>query len=425
VNTDHLIIGNSAGGIGAAEAIRNVDTAVSIIMVSEEPYPVYSRPLISEYLSHDRDIEGMLYRPADFYKNHSIQLFLGKKALSINTRQCMVKMDSGEDIYWKHLLIATGGKPIIPSVTGKDKKGVFSFLSINDAKEIDAYLARGSVKRAVVIGGGLIGISVSQALRERNIDVTIVEMKDRILNTILDETTSAIACSAVKGSGVKIITGNTVKDINGHAAVHSVTLDSGERIECEIVIMAIGVLPRIELAENTGINLNRGIVVDRHMMTNIPHIYACGDVAESYDFVLDANRLTPLWPNAYIGGRTAGFNMAGVATEYKGGTAMNSINYFGLSIATAGLVYAPEGRKEFDTLIKNDEHGYRKVIVNENRIAGLILSGDIDKAGILFGLMRENIDISTFKSSLLADDFGLAYLPASIRKEQLGEFAAQ
>ena len=421
MNTDYLIIGNSAGGIGAAEAIRSIDKTGSMIIVSEEPYPAYSRPLISEYLSHERDIEGMLYRPADFYKKQSIQFFLGKKALSIDTQRNIVKMDSGEDIHWKKLLLATGGIPIIPPVKGRDKKGVFSFLSLNDAREIDAFLARGGVKRAVVIGGGLIGVSVSQALRERQIAVTIIEMKDRILNTILDEPASIIAGDAVKRGGITIMVNNTVKEINGDASVREVVLNSGEQIQCEMVIMAIGVLPQTEMAKSAGIAVNRGISVDRYMMTNKPDVYACGDVAEAYDFVIGSNRLTPLWPNAYIGGRTAGFNMAGVKTEYRGGTAMNSINYFGLSIATAGMVSAPNEQNIFETLTKKNDTTYRKVIIHDNRIAGLILVGDIDKAGMLFGLMRESIDVSTFKSALLADDFGLAYLPASIRKEQLGE----
>ena len=421
MNTDYLIIGNSAGGIGAAEAIRSTDTTGSLIIVSEEPYPTYSRPLISEYLSHERDIEDMLYRPADFYKKHSIQLFLGKKALSIDTHQKTVKMDSGENIHWKKLLLATGGIPIIPPVKGHDKKGVFSFLSLNDAREIDAFLARGGVKRAVVSGGGLIGVSVSQALRTRQIHVTIIEMKDRILNTILDEAASAIAADSVKRGGVSIIVNDTVKEISGNASVREVILNSGEQIQCEMVIMAIGVLPQTELAKSAGIAVNRGITVDRYMMTSKPDIYACGDVAEAYDFIIGSNRLTPLWPNAYIGGRIAGFNMAGAKTEYRGGTAMNSINYFNLSIATAGMVSAPAEENSFETLTKVNNATYRKVIIHDNRIAGLILVGDIDKSGILFGLMRKNIDVTTFKSALLADDFGLAYLPASIRKEQLGE----
>jgi NAD(P)H-nitrite reductase large subunit len=202
-------------------------------------------------------------------------------------------------------------------------------------------------------------------------------------------------------------------------------LNSGERNRCDLVIMAIGVSPQTELAKSAGITVNRGIVVDRRMMTNIPHIYACGDVAESYDFVLEGNRLTPLWPNAYIGGRTAGFNMAGIETEYTGGTAMNSINYFGLSIATAGIVSAPEDQQQYETLMKSNGTIYRKVLIHDNRIVGFILVGDIDKAGILFGLMREKIDVGAFKSHLLADDFGLAYLPENIRREHLGETVVQ
>ena len=420
MNVDYLIIGNSAGGIGAAEAIREVDKSSSVMIVSEESYPAYSRPLISEYLAHERDVDGMLYRSADFYKHNMIDLVMGSKALMLDTARKLIKLDSGENIVWKKLLLATGGVPIVPQIQGSEKKGVFPFITLEHAKDIDAFMSMADVKHAVVIGGGLIGISVSQALRERNVEITIIEMKDRILNTILDEPASQIAANVVKQHGVTIIVNNTVAEITGNANVKGVVLQSGETLPCDMVIMAIGVLPRVDLAKTADIKINRGIVVDRFMMTNQPDIYACGDVAEAYDFVLEINRLTPLWPNAYVGGRVAGNNMAGNKTEYRGGTAMNSIHYFGLSIPTAGLVEAPAGQDGYELQISDKGSIYRKIIIYHDRIAGMIITGDIDKAGILFGLIRDAVDVSSFKSELLADDFGLAYLPAEVRKERLG-----
>jgi NAD(P)H-nitrite reductase large subunit len=416
LKTEYLIIGNSAGGIGAAEAIREVNKESPLIILSDEPYPAYSRPLISEYLSCERTPEEMLFRTADFYEKNNIDLMLGKAVKSLDLTGKTVELDSGEKIAWKKLLLATGGIPIVPKMEGLDKKGVFKFLTLDDAKAIDEFLKDGS--RAVVIGGGLIGISVSEALTKRNVPVTIVEMKDRVLNTILDERASAIAEETITQAGIRVIVNNTVSEIIGEKTVEGVVLDSGEIIPCDLVVIAIGVLPRTELVKGTGIEINRGILVDRYMATSVPDVYACGDVAEAYDFIINANRLIPIWPNAYIGGMTAGANMAVVKTEYPGGTVMNSINYFGIDITSAGIVIPPDGNCE--VLTRDSDGIYQKVMLSGGQVIGMVFVKDIEKSGMIFGLMRDKVDVSSFKQALLVEDFGLAYMPRELWQERLG-----
>ncbi len=414
--TKYLIIGNSAGGIGAAEAIRETDKKNPITIVSDEPYPAYSRPLISEYLACERTVDQMLFRPADFYDRNNINLVLGKKVNNLDLPGHIVELDSGEKIRWQKLLLATGGIPIVPKMKGLNKKGVFTFLTLDDAKAIDKYV--NDYNRAVVIGGGLIGVSVTEALTKRGIKVTIVEMKDRVLNTILDERASAMAGETLAQAGISVIVNNTVTEIVGDKAVEGVTLGSGEAVPCNLVVIAIGVLPRTELVQGTDIKINRGVLVDRYMATSHPDVYACGDVAEAYDFVLDANRLTPVWPNAYIGGRVAGYNMAGVKKEYPGGTAMNSVNYFGFDVATAGIVNSTDGNYEVLTVEAGGT--YQKILISDGLIVGMVFVKDIEKSGMVFGLMRDRVDVSGFKQSLLAQDFGLACMPRDLWQERLG-----
>lgn len=416
LTTEYLIIGNSAGGVGAVEAIREVDKKNAVTIVSDETYPAYSRPLISEYLACERTLDEMLFRPIDFYKQNNVNLVLGKIVTSLDLPRRVVELDNGEKIGWKKLLLATGGLPIVPKMEGVNKKGVFKFLTLDDAKAIDKFLK--DYSRAVVIGGGLIGVSVSEALSKRGVTVTIVEMKDRVLNTILDERASAIAEEMIKEAGIRVIVNNTVSEVIGESGVQGVVLGSGETIPCDLVVIAIGVLPRTELVKDTGIQVNRGILVDRYMATSFPNVYSCGDVAEAYDFVLGANRLTPIWPNAYIGGRTAGFNMAGVETEYPGGTAMNSVNYFDMDITSAGIVNDVDGTYE---IITREMDGiYQKVMLNNGRIVGMVFVKDIEKSGLIYGLMRGKVDVSAFRQALLAEDFGLAYLPQELWQERLG-----
>ena len=416
MRTKYLIIGNSAGGIGAAEAIRQIDKKGSLAIISDEPYPSYSRPLISKYLSGERDLDGMLYRPADFYSQNNITTMFGKKVNSLNLESHTADLDDNKKIIWEKLLLATGGKPILPKMEGDNKRGVFSFITLNDAKAIDRFLY--NVGEAVVIGGGLIGMSVTEALKKRGLNVNVVEMKDRILNTILDEQASFIVEETIRQSGVKVITDHTVAEITGKEMVTGAILDDGTRIPCNLVVIAIGVLPRTELALSAGIKVNRGILVDDYMRTSHPYVYACGDAAEAYDFLYGMNRVIPIWPNAYLEGKVAGRNMAGVETEYSGGTTMNSLNYFGLDIATAGMVDPPE-EDECEVISARNDISYQKIILRKDRLVGMVFVREIEKSGMLFGLMRDEVDVGGFKQALLTNDFGLASLPREKWQERL------
>ena len=420
IKAKYVIIGNSAGGIGAAEAIREVDKTGAIAIVSDEPYPAYSRPMISDHLAEGCELERMLYRPRDFYERNAIQLFLGRKAVHLDSDQLTVKLDDGQEIIAEKLLLATGGTPIVPPMDGLERRGVFTFTTLDDAKAISEFLG-GGARRAVVIGGGLIGISASEALVKRGLAVSIIELKNRVLNVMLDAEASALEEAALQDAGVSIITGRTVAKINGGPApdsnVSSVTLDDGSEILADLVVVAIGVRPRIELLSGTAVKTDRGILVDRRMATSVPGIYACGDAAEAYDFTCDASRLTPIWPNAYLGGRIAGLNMAGSRAEYPGGTAMNSLKYFGVDIVSAGLVMPPAD--SYETVSRKSGDALRKIILKDGVIVGMEFAIDIDKAGIIFGLMRDRVNADAFKEALVAADFSLAALPEEIQRTRL------
>ena len=421
VKAKYLIIGNSAGGIAAAEAIREMDKAGEITIISDEPYHAYSRPLISEYLAKRCPLERMLFRPADFYEKNNIRTFLGKKAQHLDIDKHIVELESGEKIRWEKLLLATGGLPIVPEIEGIELKGVFTFTKLDDAKAIDEFLSHYGIKvRAIVIGGGLIGVGVTEALVRRGIEATIVEMKERILNTILDEEGSTLEEKTLTEAGVEIITGHTVGKIGSYlpGEATGVTLDDTRPIPCELVIVAIGVRPRLDLAIGTGIKVNRGIVVDRRMATSNPEVFACGDVVEAHDFIYGENRLTPIWPNAYMGGRVAGFNMAGVPTEYSGGTAMNSLKYFGLAVASAGMVNPPDD--SYEVISNRYDHMYKKVVLKDGLVVGMVFAGDIEKSGVVFSLMKDRVEVERFKQALVAEDFSLASLPEEMWRARLG-----
>mgnify|MGYP000465856584 CR=1 FL=1 len=204
----------------------------------------------------------------------------------------------------------------------------------------------------------------------------------------------------------------------GNRKVRAVSLDDGSELPCDTLIIAIGVQPRLAAVTGTGLATQRGIIVDRRMATSHPEVYACGDVAEAYDLIAGGNRVTPIWPNAYVGGRIAGFNMAGREAIYEGGMAMNSLHYFGLSVMSAGIVDPPAGDGTYQILRREDvARGiYKKIVLHHDRLVGMIFAGDIDRAGIVFGLMRSGTPVGAFRDRLLGDDLGLLSLPRELRQ---------
>ncbi|MGQ9571820.1 MAG: NAD(P)/FAD-dependent oxidoreductase [Dehalococcoidia bacterium] len=418
----YLIIGNSAGGVAAAEAIREVDGEGAITIVSEERYPAYSRPLVSEYLAGERSLDSILLRPADFYERNKIEALLGTKAAHIDFDRRLVELTDGRRLAWRKLLLATGGAPIVPKLKGSHRQGMFTFTTLEDAERIGQALTRGCT--AVVVGGGLIGVSLTQALVQRGVTVVIMELMDRLLSTALDAEASRLVEQALRAQGVEIILGQTAREIVGrpedNRRVGGVILEGGRTIACDGVVFAIGVAPRTELVRESPVALNRGIVVDRRMATSCRDVYACGDAAEAYDFVHKANRLIPVWPNAVAGGRVAGYNMAGRRARYEGSTSMNALNCFGLSVVAAGLVDAKDDPICEVLAASSAANGtYHKIVLKNNRILGMIFVGDIERSGVVFGLMKDGVNVRRFKEALLSVDFSLSALPEELRRSRL------
>ena len=415
----YLIIGNSAGGIGAVEAIRKVDKEGTIAIVSDEEYHTYSRPLISYFLANEIAYDKMFYRRSDFYEKKKVNAILGKKVVKIDFDKNAVVLNDESQIGYEKLLLATGGEPFVPKIAGMETYEYSTFTTLNDALKIKDKIEKENVKNVVILGGGLIGLKTAEGLEARGVNITVVELANRILSPVLDDQAASLIQKVLEQQGINVMPNHTISEIVGeNGKVTGVLLNKGERIDCEMVIVAIGVRPRIELAKDTPIKLNRGIVVDKNMQTTVPNVYACGDCAEVYDFILDNFRLTPLWPTAHVGGRIAGFNMAGESKEYVWGTGMNSVDFFGFPVISAGFINPPEGQ-EMEVLTKYDPDKmiYKKFIINDKHIVGMIFVNEVDRAGVILGLMRDKIDITSFKNELLLEDFGSIYLPKTLRQE--------
>ncbi|MGE5556783.1 MAG: NAD(P)/FAD-dependent oxidoreductase [Methanocella sp.] len=418
----YVIVGASAAGTGAVEAIRAVDPAGALTVISDETCTQYSRPMISDFVSGKADVAKMKCRSDSFWSQNNVEIVTGKKATALNLTQKTVTLEDGTQIPYEKLLLATGGKPFVPKMEGQEKDGVFTFTTLGDAQLLSAKIAAVNAKSAVVIGGGLIGLSVTDALSKRGLKVTMVELQDKILSLLLDAQASELVESVVRAAGVDIVTGQSVQKIIGkqgnEGAVGGVVLTKGDTVPCDLVIIAIGVIPRTDLAVGSAIKVNRGIVVDNSMQTSVPDVYAAGDVAEAYDFILGQNRTLPLWPLAVEEGKVAGYNMAGQKALYNGGTSMSSLKYFGLPIISVGLAN-PKDDPALEVLTKLDVERkvYKKAVLKNNQLVGLTFVGCIELSGVLFYLMKNAVNVKKFKDQLLADNFGLATLPVSLQKK--------
>jgi len=360
----------------------------------------------------------MGYRDPGFYEKNGVTAMLGKRVTAIDPAKKSVKLDNGEEIAYGKLLIATGGTPFVPPTKGLELGRVMTFIKMDDAKHIEEMLPE--LKHVVVIGAGLIGLKAAESLHHRGVKVTVVELANRVMAAVLDTDAGAIVQGALEKAGVNIITEDTVEEILGDnmGLVNGVKLKSGEALDCDAVIVAIGVIPNAGFAKESGVEVNRGIIVDDHMRTNLPDIYAAGDVTEGPDYLNGGKRVMPIWPNAYIQGKIAGFNMAGVDREFKGGLAVNSIELFGVPVVTAGLSNTESDDLEVLSSVEGDT--YRKIVLRGSMVVGAVMVGNIDRAGLITGLIRDRIDVSNMRDRLLANDFGYIDFPVELRKERLG-----
>lgn len=415
----YVIIGNSAAAIGAVEGIRQVDKAGAITLISSEPYHTYSRPLISYYLAGKVTEEKMYYRKPDFYQVNGVETILGVAATEIDSAAKAVKLTDGRQVAYDKLLVATGGKPFVPPNLDIKRPGMYSFIKWDDVKAVSEVAKPGS--KAIIIGAGLIGLKAAEGLVKLGVDVTVVELANRVLSAILDEEAASFVQANLEAHGIKFELNTTVEQLHGENKVTGVTLKNGKCLDCDFVIVAIGVVPNTDLVKDTDVAVNRGIVVDEHMATNVTGIYAAGDVAEGYDIVNQMQRVLPILPNAYRQGENAGINMAGQVQAYAGGFAMNAIGFFDYPMITAGII-KPEGN-EFESLVHADEEtgSYKKIVLRNNTIVGFIYLNHVDRAGIITGLIKEQADVTAFKQTLLNDDFGYIKFPVEQRRAKLGK----
>ncbi len=405
---NYVIIGNSTAAVGCIEGIRSVDQTGKITVISKEPHHVYSRPLISYLLYGKTTRQRMKYRPDTFYEDNRVTPLLGVTVTGVDYGNKKVLLDNGDGVAFDRLLFATGSSPFVPPMAGLEEvENQFSFMKLDDAAALQKVIDQES--RVLIVGAGLIGLKCAEGICSKVKQITVVDLAPRILPSILDEAGSEIVQKHIEEQGVKFILSDSVAQFTKNSAL----LKSGEKLEFDALVVAVGVRPETKLAADIGCKVNKGIVSDIHCATNLDGVYAAGDCSESYDITSGQYRVLALLPNAYMQGEAAGINMAGGEKVYDKAIPMNAIGFFGLHIITAGSY-------DGEAYVVRTEQTYKKLVSKDNLLKGFILIGDVARAGIYTSLIRERTQLDTVDYELIKEKPQLMAFTASERAVKLG-----
>ena len=420
----YVVIGNSAAGLSAIEAIRRVDRQSKIINISKEPHRPYSRCLLSYYLAGQYDRDILWIRGEDYYSKFNVEPLLNTEAAGVDVKNKTILTSNKKRIAFDKLLLATGASAKSINVKGAEKRGVFTLRTIEDADGILMELPR--VKAACVLGGGLIGMRAAYALKKRGVNVHVIVKSAHIFSQMLDVEAADMMRRHLESGGIEISTTLEAKEILGRDSVEKILLDDGNSIDCQLVIVGKGVEANLDIVKGA-LKTNYGILVDENLKTDKEGIFAAGDVAECHDILEDRSNLNQIWPAAIRQGKAAGLNMAGEKARYEGTYGSNSLDFFGLGVMSFGVV-KPRGAEPrtvpqsgtgtwvkpkgdgFEDLISIDtaRPSYRKIVLKDNRIVGGVLINDVERHGILLHLALQKIDVTDIKDILVDEyfDFG-------------------
>lgn len=409
---EYVIIGAGPAGVVAAETLRQHDPAGAVTLLGDEPEPPYSRMAIPYLLAEEVGEEGThLRHGAGHFDNLGIEV-RRDRVTGVTPEAKTVALEGGGSLAYDRLLIASGSSAARPPIPGMELPGVETCWTLEDARKIAARMAPG--KRVVLMGAGFIGCIVLQALAARDLKVTVVEMAERMLPRMMDEVGGEMIARWCESRGVAVRTGTQITGIEavgpGGGDGFRLDLKGGETLEADLVICATGVRPNIGFLEGSGIATEAGILVDHHLETNRPGIYAAGDVAQGPDFSTGERTIHAIQPTATEHGRIAALNMAGPPNRdrarYRGSLSMNVLNTLGLVSSSFGLWMGVDGPDSDPArAVATDREGFKylRLEFDGEVLVGALALGLTQHVGVIRGLIQSRVPLGPWKARLLAD----------------------
>jgi nitrite reductase (NADH) large subunit len=406
-----VVVGSSAAGIAACEAAREHAPRCSITLVTADAHPQYSRPLLAYFLAGKIQREELAWR-ADGYleRDLKVRVLHALRASKLKADTRTIVLDDGTELNFDRLILATGARGIALSIPGAALDGVYALRNLDDLEGIDKRIKSG--KRAVVLGGGNVGLQACEALLSRGMIVTVVVSSPYLLSQMVDAEAGRRVAELFTRNGAEVRTGCDALEIVGDGGVQGVRLNNGEVVGADLVIVGKGIRPNVEWLQERGIRIGRGIEVDKCGRTSLPDVFAAGDCAETPDPLTGKLSVSGIWPVAYEMGRAAGCTAVGVEKPSGGALRLNASRFFGESIISIGEVCPERLDGSFAQVLANRGGVYRKLVYQRGRLAGALLFGDISGAGVFYRLYREGTDLGGQFGNREIHETDLAYLVA-------------
>ena len=396
-----VIIGLSAAGLSCLNTLCKISTQAKITAISAEKYPPYCRCLLTYYLGNTMTQQELIITtPTDYPSN--VQFILGQKARQIDPRKKTVRLSHGKELGYDKLLIAVGADAIKPKYCTEGKR-TFTLRYLDDARKI-ADAAEG---KAVVSGGGFIGIKTAYGLRQRDIKTDLVITSPYPLAMVLDETSARHIEKDLAEMGIGIITREEVTDISQHKNQLKVYLSSGRELETDVVVVGKGVKPSVDLAQASGIKVNEGISVNEYLETSAPDIFAAGDCCETMDLARNKVQMMGLWPTAVEQGYFVALNMAGTRSRYPGSIAMNSLKTKSFHLISAGILKGEPGLRIYEKNIPSRKQ-FRKIAFRGDVPVGMAFYNCPEEAGLFVNLIKKAVPLPANPEKVINGDVSIS-----------------
>ncbi|BCJ92272.1 hypothetical protein IZ6_30070 [Terrihabitans soli] len=397
-----LVVGNGMAGIRAVEEIlARAKDRYDITVFGAEPRPSYSRLMLSPVLAGEKSFEDIVTHDRAWYAENGVELYSGTAVSGIHADARILVTDDGRSFAYDKLVLATGSNPVMLPVAGTDLAGVATFRDAGDVEKMLKAAKNG--KRAVVIGGGLLGLEAACGLKQRGMQVSVVHLMADLMERQLDREASRLLRREIESRHIDVLCGAETEALLGERRVHAVKLKDGRELAADLVVMAVGIRPNADLAKSAGLAVNRGVIVDDQMKTSDPNIFAVGECVEHNGMC--HGLVAPLYDMAAVLGQV----LAGDKSAYRAVATATRLKVSGIDLFSAGNF---SGGADCEDIVLRDpgRSTYRRLILRDDRLAGAVLYGDASDGGFFFDLIQSGADISALRDILI---FGRALCEAA------------
>lgn len=392
-----IIIGNGLAGTIAAKTLREQDRTVEIDVFADEKYHYYPRPNLIEFLAGNLPLERIFAFPEEWYSEQNVNVHLEKPGIRIFPDSKEIEVAGGKRKKYDFLVLANGSLAFVPPIKGAEKQGVFTLRTLDDAFEILDYLK--DRRRVTVIGGGLLGLETARAVKSRDVKVEVVEFFGHLLPRQLDPQGGSLLKGQIEKMGINVHLGLACEEVLGQDSVTGLRFKGGREIQTDVALVAAGVRPNLRIAQEAGLETDRGLVVDDYLQSSHPDIWAAGDITQH------AGRVYGIIPASFNQARIAALNVLGQRQKYEGTIPSNTLKVVGIDLTSVGMVN-PEDESFEELRVENADKGtYKKIVVKNGEVCGLICIGTKKGVSEISRLISRKANVEKWKDSLLEDDF--------------------